>query len=318
MPTPQEKKLDALTENEIIQRVREYDLLALELRPDAPIEGQLELIARDARRPGAGRGAKKKRTTGGAVPRPIVAEGDSWFDYYPAGLDVVYWLRKDYNWPVYKVARAGDTLENMAWGTQRDKWTPKPSQLQTKTIAAIRKVRPHAVLLSAGGNDFAGEELSRLLNHKDSLLPPIRNDVVQELIGGYSRSAFVHIAQTIWAEDPKIDIVTHGYAHPYPDGRPVIKVFGFSFGGPWLRPTLTEKRYIDEGVARGIMIDLVDRFNRMLAGLAADLTLNPRGSGRIKYIDLRPVVNRYELWENEFHLTNTGYRKVAGAFNSVL
>ena len=42
----------------------------------------------------------------------IVAEADSWFDY-PVGLDILDHRKRDYGYGNFKVAEAGDTLENM-------------------------------------------------------------------------------------------------------------------------------------------------------------------------------------------------------------
>lgn len=47
----------------------------------------------------------------------IVAEGDSWFDYFP-GTDFIDCLRKHHGYYLEKnYAKAGDTLENMIYGT---------------------------------------------------------------------------------------------------------------------------------------------------------------------------------------------------------
>lgn len=47
----------------------------------------------------------------------IVAEGDSWFDYFP-GTDLIDCLRKHHGYYLEKnYAKAGDTLENMIYGT---------------------------------------------------------------------------------------------------------------------------------------------------------------------------------------------------------
>ena len=45
----------------------------------------------------------------------IVAEADSWFDY-PVGLDILDHRKRDYGYGNFKVAEAGDTLENMVNG----------------------------------------------------------------------------------------------------------------------------------------------------------------------------------------------------------
>lgn len=49
-------------------------------------------------------------------PGPVVAEGDSWFDY-PPHRDILDHLVDLYGWRVRRLSRAGDTLENMVLGT---------------------------------------------------------------------------------------------------------------------------------------------------------------------------------------------------------
>src|SRR5262249_15992013 len=51
-----------------------------------------------------------------AISTTVIAEGDSWFDYLP-GTDIIDCLRNNHDLVIEKHAKAGDTLENMVYGT---------------------------------------------------------------------------------------------------------------------------------------------------------------------------------------------------------
>ena len=238
----------------------------------------------------------------------LVAEGDSWFDYAPAGIDIIASLRLDYDWRIRNFANAGDTLEDIAWGMEyRERnWTRRTPQIET-TLDAIRRYRPPIVLLSAGGNDLTDDHLLGLLNHRDSGLPPMRQDALDHIMQAYFPRAYRRIIESIWAIDRNIHIITHGYGIGVPDGRGVIRVLGRSFIGPWLRPAMTAKGHTDLAVREGIVRDLLTPFNTMLSDLAG-------ADSRVHYINLMRHIQPTD-WENELHLSNSAYRRVAGIFD---
>ena len=241
----------------------------------------------------------------------LVAECDSWFDYAPAGLDVISSLKKFFNYKIHNVSQAGDTLDNMAWGTKfkQRRWTRNRPPLE-ETLRAIQKHRPPIVLLSGGGNDIAGEELFSFLNHKQSGLPALRKNYTDFILKDYFLRVFSHISNEIWNKDEEIYIVLHGYGHPVPDGRSVVNILGFKFIGPWLKPSLVAKGYEQFSDQKQIMSELVDDFNSMLAQFAAS-------DSRLHYIDLRPLIQDTD-WINELHLKNSAYRRVANKFDQVI
>jgi hypothetical protein len=241
----------------------------------------------------------------------LVAEGDSWFDYAPAGLDVISCLKKFFNYKIHNVSKAGDTLDNMAWGTKFDqrRWSRDRSPLE-ETLDAIERYRPPVVLLSGGGNDIAGDELLSFMNHKTSGLPPLREGYTDFIFKDYFLKIFQYISNEIWGKDPNIHIILHGYGYPIPDGRAVIRILGFSFVGPWLRPPLVAKGYEKRSEQEQIIHKLIDDFNFMLSNFAAT-------DSRLHYIDLRPLISASD-WENELHLKNSAYRRVAEAFDQVI
>lgn len=278
--------LDRLTPEEVARIIAETEYAALE-------------ITREAAAPG----------------EAIVAEGDSWFDYSIAGLDIIDNLRRFFGYRIHNVAEAGDTLDNMAWGAEyRERgWVRRPPPLE-ETLEAVEQYRPRVVLLSGGGNDVAGDEFSSYLNHKSSTLPPVRDAYVDYMFKDYFKRAFEHIFKRIWEIDDSVNIIFHGYGHAPPDGRSVIQIpfVDFRFIGPWLRPALTAKGYTARMERERIVHDLIDRYNEMLRTLARD-----DSRGRLHYIDLRPII-RSEDWENELHLRNSAYRRVAAEFDRTI
>lgn len=283
--------LDRLTPEEIAEIVAELDEQSFEVTHEIT------------------RGIRLEEAAPGDV---LVAQGDSWFDYSPAGLDIIDCLKKFYGYRIHNVSDAGDTLDNMAWGTEYDgNWHRKPPPLD-ETLDAVRKYRPRAVLLSGGGNDIAGDELLSFLNHKKTGLPPLRQPYTGFVIGTYFRKAYEEILRRIWEIDDRIHIITHGYGYGVPDGRAVFRLFGFSFVGPWLRPALTSKGYIRMSEREEITHALIDMINNMLRDLANDDVRR-----RIHYIDLRGVIRDGD-WENELHLRNSAFKRIAGKFDEVL
>lgn len=242
-----------------------------------------------------------------AVPaNVIVAEGDSWFDY-PPGLDILDNLKKKYKHKIYKVAEAGDSLENMSFGTRTNRnFSRRPPPLE-ETLRAIVDYKPRVFLLSAGGNDIAGTELEAYLNHGDSGLQPLRRDFAKYIFSTVARRAYENIFDRVWNLDENIHIISHGYGYAIPDGRAVFNFLGFNFGGPWLRPAFAKKNITDIAVAEGIIVELVDLFNAMLKELGDK---HPN----FHYLDIRASIKRDD-WRNELHLYDEDFARVADIFH---
>ena len=151
-----------------------------------------------------------------AAARPrLVAEGDSWFDY-PPGLDILDHLRRTHKYPIIKLSKAGDTLENMVYGTEYNRdFSRNPIPFGT-LISTVSREKPAAVLFSAGGNDIAGDDLAGYLNHRDSGRPPLQQDHLLDVIHGFAKAAYERAATEIWKVAPEALFVTHGYGHRSP------------------------------------------------------------------------------------------------------
>lgn len=258
--------------------------------------------------------SQRMRAAGPKGIATLVAEGDSWFDYL--WYDVLDMLEQRHGYDVESVAHKGDRVEDMAYsGDELRKFS--------KTIEKLlrRGEVPKAILLSGGGNDVAGEEFALLLDHARSVAPGLNEDVVRGVIDVRVRNAFVHIlsAVTQLCESligHKVPILLHGYDRPVPDGR------GFLGGawvlpGPWLRPGFHQKGFPDQTQNQQIVATLIDRFNAMLAAVAA-----LPGFGHVHFVDLRGVLPNQQgyrqWWENELHPTKKGFELVAQKFEDVL
>jgi hypothetical protein len=242
----------------------------------------------------------------------VVAEGDSWFSYFPSH-DILANLRsKTWNGWAYKVedrAKAGALLNDMVYG--RD---------MVDTYELLSRHDPDVFLFSGGGNDIAGPELFVMLYHKKALelnnqLPHINASIIAGLVDEVFGQAYQDLIGLLRFKlqqigKPDLPIIFHGYAHAIPDGRG----WGGGFGplpGPWLDPSLSRKGYdrkADKLVREVIVRQLIDAFNAMLAGIAAR-------NANTHYVDLRPLLGRND-WANELHPSKAGFLKVTQAIEA--
>jgi hypothetical protein len=256
--------------------------------------------------PRAARDAPRAARAAGPALAPgvgtIVAEGDSWFDY-PAGADLISCLRNHHDLAIDSYATAGDTLENMIYGTGIDGDFEREPPTISDVLAQIAELQPKVVLFSGGGNDVAGEEFGSYLNHKDSGLPALRAQYLQDMVHTVFRTYYEDLIAKVAAVSPGTYIVTHGYARTLPTGRGV-SILGFRFAGPWLRPALTQKAITDPLEQQQLVFRAIDEFNDMLGQL--------RGAhARFRYVDLRPAVDPARDWANELHLRSSAYARTA-------
>ena len=281
-----------------------------------------------ASRPKKKTGARRMRKRTPTVKKPpdvlaaasrgvLVAEGDSWFDY--PFYDVLRELDDEFGWEVETVAHRGDAVESMAYDG---------AQLEDFVRSIERVVRrgqlPHAILLSGGGNDIAGDQFAMLINHRSSPVFGLNPAIIDGLITTRIRVAYTTVLSAVTAAcvdllGAPVPILLHGYDYPVADGRGVLGGFGW-LPGPWLDPGFREKGYDDLAERVGIMRDLIDRFYTMLAQVAASPAF-----AHVTIVDLRGALSidlvgdRYkEWWGNELHPTQKGFRKVAGLFDAKL
>jgi lysophospholipase L1-like esterase len=184
--------------------------------------------------------------------------------------------------------------------------------------------KPRAILLSGGGNDIAGPQLTMLLNHRRSKTPPLDDKMASELFENRLQldmltliSAVSELCHRYFPKEPVIPIFIHGYDHPVPDGRGYLGGFWF-LPGPWLKPAFDTKGYQDNNndlqLATNVMGELIDKYNKVLLGIP-----NLPGMSYVHYVhifgSLSNDLTKYkDDWGNELHPTRSGFERVADIF----
>jgi len=210
----------------------------------------------------------------------IVSEGDSWFQYPLLLTDVIDWLSEPY--AILSLDAAGDLLSDMV--------------RQGELVTAVVQEKPHAVLLSGGGNDLlGGSRLSTALmpfepgRPAEAYLGNAFENNLKAVLGDYEQ-LFSRLSQVA----PQTPILAHVYDHAIPAN------------GRWLGRPLSEIGITDPALQRGIVTVIVDRFHAALAELASQYA-------HVRVVDTRGAV-RDDRWHDELHPTDGGYRSVAHLF----
>lgn len=250
-------------------------------------------------------------TNEGAAFGPLIAEGDSWFDYLP-GIDIIDHLRyRGYAFDA-NYSRAGDTLENMIYGSAYDGEYNRRQPTLNAILTRVSQVKPRALLFSGGGNDVAGDGFAQLFNHAASGLDVFRRPFAEFVIGVVFKKYLDDLCAKVRQACSSTIIVMHGYGHTPPTGKAVINAGDFRFIGPWLRTVLTAKGIIDPQEQRHIVFDVIDLYNEMLKIVQRD------NSSNFRYVDLRQSINPDADWVNELHLSNAAFYTVASRIHDEL
>lgn len=263
-----------------------------EIRSEFP-DAEIKEIARAD----ANREARDK-----ARPR-LYAEGDSWFDFpwwiiFNRCSDILDALLFKHKYEVRRESRRGDTAKNML----------RPENI-LRLQSRMRQDKPHAFLISAGGNDMfteGGHEtvFASILRDKnpDDPIDLARMDREMNTI-----ASDIQTLATI-ANNEGVPAFIHGYA------RPPMRVLGYAavpiFAGPWINPVLQRKGYSKhQGVE--ILGVILDAFNDRLSNIANNAPM-------IEYVDLADVITSKNHWHDELHLDASGWQLAGDTFHKAL
>jgi hypothetical protein len=257
----------------------------------------------------------------------LLAQGDSWFDY-PTGTDIIDCLHSRHGHTIKNIAVAGSTLNDEAYGpVPREMFGLGPPQSDdpdriTELVHQIQQVRPEALLLSAGGNDVAGDEFFSFINNARSGLPAVNTGVLDAVVNGTFTTAYEYLIKTALGAAATVGVnmpvFTHSYDYPWPDGRPFVGFLWWKVG-PWFDQTFNAKNYPNTNAAElkvrhDIIVNFIDAMHRMLSELA----VSPTYHGKLFHVDLRGTLRTESEWANELHPRNPGFELLAAKIDSAL
>ena len=231
--------------------------------------------------------AYQAKIDGGWKGLKLLAEGDSWFLYPILLKDILDNLSADY--AVYSVAAAGDTLENMMRGLAHFE-------------ELIEKHKFEGFLLSAGGNDIAGDMLRTYLTTLPLPAKPAESYLsgTFEKFLGTTQERLDGLFTRLSTRFPNLKIFCHGYDWPFP-----------RTGGLWLAPALLAQQ-IPDAMQHAILKVMIDRYYGMLGKLAE------KHRGKVMLVDCRGSVGDVQSWFDELHPLNPGYTRAAGRFRDLI
>jgi hypothetical protein len=240
-----------------------------------------------------------------AGPRPLdcLAIGDSWFDY----------PLNDYGvpWPNQDIIAQLQTLGNPSPIVLRRAILGQASTvvmglknqeqyLSDITTGSWIDGKPDAILVSAGGDDIAGDQFVIYLDYAGGGLSSRVKGAIDSIEASYQA---LFQFRDVYA--PGTPIFGHCYDYAIPNGSHPI------FAGPWLKPSLDFASY---NYSQGLTIvkQVIDDFEAMLNGLASV------AKNDFILIDTRGTLTRdmsHPLgWANEIHPYTNGFISLAHKF----
>jgi len=216
----------------------------------------------------------------------VLAEGDSWFDLpdlvWPR--DAMDYLAETHD--VLKLAKFSATLQDMVARPQYR------VPLQTEHFRHF--------FLSGGGNDILGSIENYVRERGNGGDSPANAPEYVKAEFDAMLKRVMKLYRTV-ADDVRAVKGVTLYVHGYANAIPVA-------GRKYLGKPLAELGF-DPGsaLARAIVAELIDRFNRALAAFA-------QNTGNVVYINLRDVVGDGDWNWDEIHPSASGARRIAARF----
>ncbi len=229
----------------------------------------------------------------------ILAIGDSWFWYPFPGGSLINALGPMVAPKGHNVLTLGNN------GAEAFDYVNGVYKRQVKTALKHHGTALSAVLVSGGGNDFAGfNDLRPLLkldcSNAQTPAECFEPGDEEGTLDWLMKKTLESLGLLIWrvfAEVPvSSPVFLHNYDYARPDGRGVFGASG------WLKPALDDAK-VPLPLQEGCIQLIIDRFTSMLETVAS-------GSNRVVLIDSRGTLADTD-WANELHPKPKGFRKLA-------
>jgi hypothetical protein len=234
----------------------------------------------------------------------VLAIGDSWF-WFP---------KNNLLNPIFNVLGGSKCILAIGNnGAEAVEYTGKYRQRIQGSLDAWKN-RIEAVLISGGGNDFAGlDDMFRIIRTNCDGLTSVDQcfnadepgKLFDEVGEGYRR-----LIEMIFTAIPDAKIFLHNYDRAIPTGK------GFVGNGNWLKEPMT-RAHVDLSLQQGIVNRLLFEFTQRLKGRAAESnqvffvdSARLRDVGSPDDIEDKGTLTRTE-WADELHPKPRGFNKVA-------
>jgi hypothetical protein len=221
----------------------------------------------------------------------ILAIGDSWF-WYPANNLLN---------PINNFWNGNKTI--LALGNNGAKAVEYTGKYKRSIRDAVRgyKTKVRAVLISGGGNDFAGQEdMDKIIRIGcadattiDACFQPSQPDALFDSV----LDAYVDLVTLIWGFIPGAKIFIHDYDYAIPGKTDWI---GF---GQWLK-TPMNLASVPADLQQSLVNRLIDDFGSSMKAFA---DTNPG----VTFIHSAGTLKQEDEWSNELHPTPEGFEKIA-------
>ncbi|MHC2484826.1 SGNH/GDSL hydrolase family protein [Rhizobium leguminosarum] len=251
--------------------------------------------------------AKKGSATVVADPLRMLAIGDSWFDY-PL-LD---------NGPVFKQTDIIRQLEDAGkpkpiivpakhWGYTSVVELSLPMQKRIRDALTDkanwgRRGKPDAILLSAGGNDIAGEQFCIFVNNAGQA--PLNEMRLKKALG-IVEAAYEELFDLRDMHAKGVTIYGHCYDFAVPDGGHPACI------GPWLQPSFEFSGQTDLAANTQAVADTLKAFKALLVRLAG------KASNHFVLLNTQGTLSTSD-WANELHPKHGGFAKIMEIFRTQL
>ena len=231
----------------------------------------------------------------GNKPLTILAEGDSWFRYV-VGKAVVFQLERLMNIKIQNIASPGDEVSQML----------SPRQLER--LVKLLKQGPakgwkyDCLHFSGGGNDLVGKDrFHKWLNEYQTGMSALEliNQTTLHAEFALIRSSYEELIKLRDKHSPKTHLFFHGYDFAIPNGE------GVCWLGPWMQPGLSFRR-IPKTKRRDVVRLFLSQFAQLLDSIAEQ-------HNRVVIVPTQGILTDTD-WANELHPTNSGFKKIARAF----
>lgn len=287
------------------------------------------------------RGVKKKLNKAGYRndKKLIIAEGDSWFEYPIFLKDIIDWIIKDTDNPVYSLAYGGDWIANIIY--------------EEEYIIELTTYQPEVFLISGGGNDLVGDGRLGILINKPSMVDfserPEDAELMKKIIaqnfdngeiGAEGRAKMIvretkYLNKDFWGlistfeimykmvfksidvagKFGDMKILTQGYDFAIPSNNTKLFVnpLRWMFGnGKWLYYPLVRKGVSDSYEQQCILSAMIYYFNEMLISVGKKCN-ERKGTNYVFHIDSRGALKKKD-WADELHPFSKPFRKISEVY----